>query len=166
MDAFSLALSIGTLNFPSKINVGLSSLVGAFHFIMPSIGTLLGAVFFSKIHLDMHILAGAIFFYIAILMFKDFKKDEDETFKLSLIGALVFALGVSMDSFGIGFALQLKGIECIKSFLTFTLFSAGFTFAGLKLGGILNSIIGEYSVLIGAVIMSILGVLNFCQFLL
>lgn len=132
---------------------------------MPLIGTGLGTIFFSKIHMDMDILESAIFFYIAILMFKDFKKD-DEVFRLSIVGALIFALGVSMDSFGVGFALQLEGWECIKSFLIFTICSAGFTYTGLKLGRVLNSAIGEYSVLLGAIIMSILSILNFCQFLL
>ena len=85
-------------------------------------------------------------------MFKDFKK-EDEVFKLSILGALLFAIGVSLDSLCVGFALQLDWI------------SAGFTYLGLSLGGVLNSLVGEYSVLVGAAIMAILGILNFCQFL-
>ena len=110
-------------------------------------------------YIDVHLLSGIIFFYIAILMFKDIKKDE-ETLKLSLWGALVFALGVSLDSFGVGFATQLSWGECVKCFLIFTTFSAIFTYIGLKLGKLLSALVGEYSVLFGAVIMAILGVMN------
>lgn len=165
MDAFSLALSIGTLGFGKKVNLALAGCVGVFHFIMPALGTFLGGIFLRKIGVDVHILSGAIFLYIATMMFKDFKK-EDEVFKLSLLGALVFAFGVSLDSFGVGFALQLPLIEAAKSFSIFTLCSAGFTYLGLNLGMYLNSLVGDYSILIGAVIMTILGILNFCQFLL
>ena len=62
-------------------------------------------------------------------------------------------------------ALQLDWISGIRSFLIFSIFSAGFTYLGLSLGGVLNSLVGEYSVLVGAAIMAILGILNFCQFL-
>lgn len=164
MDAFSLALSIGTLKFPKKIVFGLASLVGIFHFVMPMIGTFLSTIFVRSIHVDVHMLSGIIFLYIAILMFKDFKK-EDEVFKLSILGALLFAIGVSLDSLCVGFALQLDWISGIRSFLIFSIFSAGFTYLGLSLGGVLNSLVGEYSVLVGAAIMAILGILNFCQFL-
>ncbi len=164
MDAFSMAMSIGTLRLSRKINLMLSVLVGAFHFFMPMLGTACGNIFFRSLHVDMHILSGAIFFYIATMMFKDFKKEE-ETFKLSIVGAVMFALGVSLDSFGVGFALQLTLGECIRSFAIFTCCSATFTYVGLELGRFLSSLVGDYSVLVGAVIMVLLGIFNFCHVL-
>ena len=85
MDAFSLALSIGTLGLTKKEIITLSSIVGAFHFFMPLIGTMVGRIFVSNVHVDANILAGIIFMYIAIQMFKDFKSGEEEIFKLSLL---------------------------------------------------------------------------------
>ena len=164
MDAFSLALSIGTLKFPKRVNLALALLVGAFHFVMPLLGTFLGKIFVQSVAVDVHVLSGVIFLYIALLMFKDFRKD-DEPFKLSLLSSLLFAFGVSLDSFCVGFALQLDIASGMKSFVIFSLFSSGFTYLGLNLGSALNSIVGEYSVLFGASIMTVLGVLNICQFL-
>ncbi len=165
MDAFSVALSIGTLRLPNRANIFLSCLVGTFHFFMPLMGTILGSVFYAKLHMDLHVLSGIIFFYIAIMMIKDFKKEEEQ-FSLSLVSSLLFALGVSMDSFGVGFTIQMSTMECLQSFLIFTCCSGLFTFLGLKLGGVLKSVVGDYSILLGALIMVILGILNFCQLLL
>lgn len=166
MDAFSLALSLGTLAFPLKLRVGLASLTGAFHFFMPLLGTFLGSVFVDALHIDVHLLSFSIFFYIAIVMFKDFKTGEAVNFKLTILGALIFAFGVSLDSFGIGVALQLSGLKMINSFLIFTLMSFSFTLLGLNLGNRLNSLIGEYSVLLGALIMMGLALFNLIQLFL
>ena len=56
MDAFSLALSIGTLGLTKKEIITLSSIVGAFHFFMPLIGTMVGRIFVSNVHVDANIL--------------------------------------------------------------------------------------------------------------
>lgn len=165
MDAFSLALSIGTLGLKRQVRIALSVLVGIFHFIMPLAGKVLGNVFVSKVHVDAHFLASIIFFYIAILMFKDFKNEREEEFRLSIIGALIFAFGVSLDSFGVGFASLLTGLDVCKAFSVFSIMSASFTFLGLRLGNLLNHLVGKYSILFGGSIMCILGILNFCQFL-
>lgn len=164
MDAFSLALTIGTLKLSTTAKIFLSSTVGIFHFFMPLMGHFLGAAFVRSIEVDMHIISGCIFLYIAILMFKDFKEDEEFAFKLSFLGACIFALGVSLDSFGVGFALPMDIAVCIKSFFIFTLCSSLFTYIGLNLGTVLNGLIGKYSVLLGSLIMTILGIINFCQF--
>lgn len=165
MDAFSLALSIGTLGLKRKVQIGLSILVGIYHFCMPVLGQLLGEVFVSKVHIDTHFLAAIIFFYIATLMFKDFKNGVEEDIKLTPFGAIIFAIGVSLDSFGVGFASQLENVKILTAAFLFSIFSATFTFMGLKLGSLLNSIVGSYSTLFGAIIMCALGILNFCQFL-
>lgn len=165
MDAFSLSLSIGTLNLPKKTNIALALLVGSFHFLMPTIGLLLGTLFVSKVHLDVHILSGIIFFYIALLMFKDYALgDFDEVFEVGIKGSFLFALGVSLDSFGIGFSSIIPWQNAALSFLVFTMMSAIFTYIGLTLGKSLNKLIGRRAILIGAIIMTVLGLLNILHF--
>ncbi|UKI27225.1 MAG: hypothetical protein L6V91_00695 [Bacilli bacterium] len=48
MDAFSLALIYGTQGITKKHKVLLSVIVGAYHFIMPLIGTGIGSLITSK----------------------------------------------------------------------------------------------------------------------
>lgn len=165
MDAFSLALSFGTLSLSQKMNFVLSSTVGVFHFFMPILGACLGLVFIKGLHLEAHFLSTIIFLYIAILMFKDFKEDKQEEIKLSFVGILIFVLGVSLDSFGVGFALNLEWYDLVKAAFIFTITSFSFTLIGLSLGKRLNNLVGSYSVLVGSIIMFILAVVNFCQFL-
>lgn len=165
MDAFSLALSLGTLSYPRRTNLILAGVVGVFHFFMPIIGSFLGTFFISKLHVEAHFLSGIIFMYIAILMFKDFKEEKCEHLNLSVVGVLLFALGVSLDSFGVGFAMIMEGLTIIKTPLVFTVVSFAFTFAGLTLGKKLNNLVGIYSVLVGAIVMSLLALVNICQFL-
>lgn len=164
MDAFSLALSFGTISLEAKTSLFLSSVVGIFHFFMPILGSFFGLLFVTHCHVDAHFLSGIIFLYIAVLMFKDYREGDEENFKLSLLGIIIFAFGVSLDSFGVGFALNSFGGSRFVAPAVFSLVSFSFTFAGLTLGRKLNSLIGSYSVLFGASIMTILAILNFIHF--
>lgn len=166
MDAFSLALSFGTLVSNRKTRIIVSSTVGVFHFFMPLLGSFVGTLFMKNLNVQADFLEGIIFLYIALVMFKDFKSDSEETFNIGLIGILLFALGVSLDSFGVGFALNEVILKMIKCSMTFAITSFLFTFTGMNLGNKLNSLVGKYSILIGASIMFILSLINFCQFLL
>ena len=74
----------------------------------------------------------------AIIMFKDFKESKTEDFKMNFICILIFALGVSLDSFGVGFALNLKGVNLLLTPLVFTIASFSFTMLGLNFGKKLN----------------------------
>lgn len=165
MDAFSLALSFGTMINNAKKRFSISGTVGLFHFFMPLIGAFIGRVFVRNLHVQADFLEGVIFFYIAILMFRDFKNGEDEKFDISFIGIILFAFGVSLDSFGVGFTFSMSLFEMIRAVSIFAITSAGFTYLGLKLGDKLNKLVGEYSVLAGAIIMTILALINFCQLL-
>lgn len=166
MDAFSVALSLGTLNISTKCSLLMGACVALFHFFMPIIGAILGNLFITSLHIEGHFLASIIFFYIAILMFKDFKSDEKENININFLGMVIFALGVSLDSFGVGFAMHDLSWKLIISALIFSTSSFLFTFSGLQLGKKLNSLVGRYSILIGGFIMVALAILNLCQFLL
>ncbi len=165
MDAFSLALSFGTLLIDRGKKMYISSTVGLFHFFMPILGSIFGLWFIRALHIDADLLESVIFFYIAIMMFKDYKNDDRENINISFWGVLIFALGVSLDSFGIGFALNLDVVDRIISSIVFACTSMVFTFLGLSLGGKLNDLIGKYSILLGASIMGVLAFINFCQFM-
>lgn len=166
MDAFSLALSFGTLLIDNRKKMYISGTVGLFHFFMPILGSIFGLWFIKALHINADLLESVIFSYIAIMMFKDYKNDDRENINISFWGVLIFALGVSLDSFGIGFALNLGVVDRVISSVVFACTSLIFTFLGLCLGGKLNDLIGKYSILLGASIMGVLAFINFCQFVL
>ena len=163
MDAFSLAISIGTLSMPLKSGLILSTVVGLFHFFMPFIGCVCSLIILGHVHLDMHLLSGIIFLYIGVQMIKEFKEREKVGFSKSLVGFLFFALGVSLDSFGVGMTLQFN-IKLLIYLIIFALFSFSFTLIGLYIGGISHKLLGRYATLIGAFIMIFLAIINFVNF--
>ena len=163
MDAFSLAVSIGTMNLKLKKMLILSLTVGVLHYVMPSLGFLLGNQFLKHFSLSINFVSGIIFLYIAIQMIKEYKSEEVCKFG-SFVEILLFGLGVSIDSFGVGFTFNMSYKVAIYSFFMFSLSSFIFTFLGLFLGKTLKKIIGKYAVLLGFAIMLFLSILNFVKF--
>jgi len=164
MDAFSLAVSFGTLEFSLKKCFLISFIVGVFHFFMPLIGSVVGNSFINLLQINTHFLSGIIFSYIAIQMIKEFKSEDNETFNMNFLGTIMFALGVSLDSFGVGFTFNSSILFLVKTTTIFAICSFLFTFLGLYLGRLINKLIGYYAVLFGAVIMVILALINFVNF--
>lgn len=164
MDAFSLALSIGTLGIKKNKILTISTVVGLFHFFMPLLGHLLGLVFTSIISVNAHFISAIIFFYIAIQMFKESKEDTLYIGNMSPMQTAIFALGVSIDSFGVGFVTKATRSELIIMYLIFAFASMTFTFFGLSLGKILSDKWGSYASYLGIAIMAILSVINFVKF--
>lgn len=160
MDAFSFALSIGTFNIQLKKSIVLTTIIGLFHFFMPMLGFFLGKAFKVLLHIKFNYLTGVIFLFIALEMIKEFKKEE-ENIDLSIIGILVLALSVSIDSFAVGFTLKEN---IYTTCLLFASFSAGFTYIGLQIGKSINKYVGPFSKIIGITIMSFLAVYSFVKY--
>lgn len=164
MDAFSLALSIGTLYIPKKKRLLLSFIVGIFHFFMPLIGMVVGKYFTSLVHVSTDLLSTVIFLYIAYGMYKEYRESDYIDFDISIYGMLIFALGVSLDAFGVGFTLVNNNYLFLIP-LVFAVFSLTFTLLGLSLGKVLNDYIGKYAIIFGISIMLILSIFNFVKFI-
>lgn len=96
-------------------------------------------------------------------MLKDFKEKGKIEFNKNVVGFLFFAIGVSLDSFGVGMTFNLN-FNIVFSLIMFSICSFTFTFFGLFLGGITNKLLGKPAIIIGAVIMFILAVVNFVNF--
>lgn len=159
MDTFSLSLGVGTFNITNKQALKLAIIVGIMHFFMPILGMLLGNQIIKIFEVQCDILLGIILMFIAIQMLIDIIKKEEEKFNLSFIGMLLFALGVSLDSFSVGLGLRaIYDIPVVCSFV-FMSSSAFFTFLGLKLGRKLNDKLGKVSTRFGGLMLFLLGLL-------
>ena len=159
MDAFSLALIYGTQGITKKHKVLLSVIVGAYHFIMPLIGTGIGSLITSKIIINTNILVGIILILIAIEMIISSFKEEDKRFLLTIPGYLLFGLSVSIDRLTTGIGLSVITNKYILSAITFAIISLSFTYLGLNLGDKLNQKYGQISTVIGGSILLLLGIL-------
>ncbi len=125
IDAFSLALSIGSFN--NNINYLKHSIVtGIYHFIMPLTG------FIIKESILNYVIIGEKYIFITIitLIILGIIIDKKEITN-SLNSSLLFGFTVSLDSFMIGLTLSVKSI--ILGIIIFSIISSLLTFIGFRL---------------------------------
>ena len=161
MDTFSLSLCYGTLNLDKKKAIILSAIVGTFHFIMPLIGMTIGNLVINNLIINEKYLILIIFSIIGIDMIYEAFKENDKTLLTSLMGILLFAFSVSIDSFSAGIGLNIMTNNIIETLIIFTITSAIFTFLGIKLGKTLNMKFGKISSILGGLVLIILGIYFF-----
>ena len=157
MDAFSLSLIYGTSGIQRKEKLLLSTVVGAFHFLMPLIGLAIGNIIMNHITFNIKIIEGIILTVIALEMIISSIKNKEEKFLLSIIGFLIFGLSVSIDSLTVGIGLPAITNKYLLSSLIFSISSFSFTLLGLSIGNILNKKYGKISTIIGGIILLLLG---------
>ena len=155
LDAFSLAVSLGSFNKRIKDCKLLIILIALFHFVFPILGSMIG----SFIHIPVTELKIIVFFYLMIEMSLDYFNHKPIVVIDYWFNFLLMAFSVSIDSFSIGISLSLS-TNILFSCIVFSLFASLFTIIGLILGNRLNKGIGDYANLLGIVLIIILLV---CQ---
>ena len=163
MDTFSLSLGIGTCNLPRKKMILFSIIVGIMHFIMPLIGNFIGGKIVSIFTLNSNFLLGVILIYLALTMLFDLLKEEEKKIDLKIANMLLFAFGVSIDSFSTGLGLQAITSNMIAAVMIFSITSFCFTYLGLLIGKYANKILGTYATIFGAILLICIGVLHLCK---
>ena len=155
LDAFSLAVSLGSFNKRIKDCKLLIILISLFHFVFPILGSMIG----SFIHIPVTELKIIVFFYLMIEMSLDYFNHKPIVVIDYWFNFLLMAFSVSIDSFSIGISLSLS-TNILFSCIVFSLFASLFTIIGIILGNRLNKGIGDYANLLGIVLIIILLV---CQ---
>lgn len=153
MDAFSLAILYGTLNFDIKKILLLSTNVGTFHFIMPLLGNTIGQFIMNFIPIKSNEIVGVIFLILSIEMLISLFKNEDAVDLKGFWSIVLFAFTVSIDSFSVGIGLSVIYSNQLLTVFIFSLVSSMFTFGGLLLGRFLSQKLGKISILIGGIVL-------------
>ncbi len=160
MDAFSLAIAYGIIGISKKKAIILSILVGIFHFIMPLIGLILGMIIENVRFINLQIISAIILIYIGInLIISSIKKEEGPS--LNKTNILMFSVSVSLDSLTIGIGLKAITHNYMLASLVFSICSMVFTYIGLMLGDVIGKKVGEYSKIIGGIILILIAILMF-----
>lgn len=153
MDAFSLAILYGTLNFNMKKIMFLSSSVGMFHFFMPLIGNTVGQLIMSFVSIKSNEIVGIIFLFLSIEMLISLFREENAVDLKEFWSIILFAFTVSIDSFSVGIGLSVIYSNRFLAVLVFSVISFLFTFLGLLLGRFLSQKLGKASILIGSIVL-------------
>ena len=157
MDTFSLSLGIGPIINESKYNIFLPIIVGVFHFFMPLFGNYLGVKLIKILSLSSNILLGVILILLSIHLILDYFNEKEVSFRINIINSLVFALGVSIDSFSVGLGISDITNNYLLSSLIFAICSFVFTNFGLIIGNYSHKYMGNYANLLGILLLLILG---------
>ena len=156
VDAFSLSLSLGTTS-PNTIQIiKLSLIIGIFHFIMPTNGSLIGNIISHKIIISSNVISFIIFIYLAIEIYKN-KESQEKYNCLTLSTIILIALTVSIDSFSVGIALGITKEVTIMASIIFMITTSFFTLLGLILGKALKNKYHEKAMMLGMVLLLLIA---------
>ena len=127
---------------------------------MPLIGYCFGCIL-SKINIiSLDLVALLILLYIGIdLIISTFKKEDK--ISTSNLGLIIFGLSVSLDSLTLGIGLNSITNNYILASSTFAITSLIFTYLGLNLGNIIGKKIGDYSKILGGIVLIIIAIILF-----
>lgn len=163
IDAFSVSTCIGMYNLSIKKTLNTSLTVGLFHFIMPILGVLLSNWINKILFINSNLILGIILILLSLQLFIEYLKPTNKEIYLSFTGIILFAFGVSLDSFSIGLGLKAITNNLLLASTTFTICSFSFTFLGLTLGKYINKLFKKYSCLVGTIILFGLGIMFLCK---
>ncbi len=159
MDTFSLSLTLGTISENKLIKI-LPLFVGIFHFFMPLLGNIIGITLINLLNLASNIILGTVLIVLGINLAIHYFKDETAEINLNIIGILIFAISVSIDSFSVGLGINDITNNYYIASIIFALCSAAFTYLGIIIGKYSSKLIGKYAIILGIFLLLILGIFH------
>ncbi|RAP29677.1 hypothetical protein C2W64_03327 [Brevibacillus laterosporus] len=159
MDAFSLGIGLGMVGLRLRKILNISVMIGFFHIAMPLLGIVIGT-YLSDIVGDIAIyIGGAILILLGVHMLWSvfFGENEGSLIKTTGFGLILFAFSVSLDALSVGFSLGLMAVNKWLAVSLFGIIGGLMACAGLMVGKSVGGWLGEYSEIIGGVILLIFG---------
>ena len=158
IDAFSVSTCLGMYDISLKKTLKISLTVGLFHFIMPVLGVIVSYQLHKILLINSNIILGLILLLLALQQFIEYINPTKKEIKINNTGTLLFALGVSLDSFSIGLGMSAITDNLLLASTIFTVCSFSFTFLGLTIGKYINKLLKKNSYLIGTILLTMLAI--------
>jgi len=162
MDAFSLGVGIGLRGIRAADMWRIGGGVTLFHFLMPLAGMAAGMHFRLVLHDLATTAAGVLLLFLgAHMIYNSLRGGNAWTIDhRTFWGMMLFALGVSIDSFSVGLSLGMFWPENIPLAASmFGLAGGVMNVAGLLAGRKLSQLVGDYGEALGGAILLGFGVL-------
>ncbi len=160
IDAFSVALAVGTGGSTFRQTFRLSFHFGLFQFLMPIIGWLLGRNVVSFVERYDHWIAFALLFVIGVKMIYEAlrhipeKVTKDRTRKWSLVA---LSIATSIDALGAGVGMGILNTSLLYPCAIIGVTAAAMTLVGIKLGGVISAVIGNRMEAVGGAVLILLS---------
>lgn len=161
MDAFSLSVGIGMRGVRRFDIARISGLIAIFHVIMPLLGMFTGLyVGYLLGAIARYVSGGLLLLLGGHMVFASFRDDGFRPVDhRHLLGVLLFALSVSVDSFSVGVSLGMFHSSLLITVLAFGLFGGAMSVMGMWIGSRVGRNLGEYGEAIGGAILFGFGLL-------
>jgi putative Mn2+ efflux pump MntP len=155
MDAFSLGIGMGMGGIRLLTIVKVSITIGLFHIVMPLFGIILGIFLTSYVGNIAVYIGGLILMMLGLHMLWNslFGEEKGPLLKTTFWGLLLFSFSVSIDALSVGFSFGLFRVNIMVAVIIFGIMGTGLAAAGLLLGRRVGNWLGEYSEILGALIL-------------
>jgi putative Mn2+ efflux pump MntP len=154
MDAFSVALGMGMLGLRLKQIFHIGVTIGLFHIVMPLFGMVTGKLLSNYFGMIAAYIGGGLLMIIGIQMVAASFKSEDERLIEPIgLGLILFAIGVSLDSFSAGLSFGILGAKTALTVFMIGLVSMVLSWIGLLVGARFHQYIGSYGEMLGGFIL-------------
>ncbi|RYM05529.1 manganese efflux pump [Sporolactobacillus sp. THM7-7] len=160
MDAFSVCMGLGMTRFRIGQAAKTGALIGMFHTLMPLAGILLGQLLSYHFGSIAGMAGGVLLILIGgqmLLSILHQERDPAKTPYRTDASLLLFAIGVSIDSFSVGLSMGIFGARMIATILLFGLFSMILAWAGFFVGRRSQNFFGRYGEALGGAILLAYG---------
>lgn len=116
MDAFSVGLGMGMVKLRRKQIFYIGFIIGLFHVIMPLGGMAAGNMLSGLLGVLAVYIGGSLLFVLGVqMLMASFKQSEERFMSPTGPGLLLFAIGVSLDSFSVGLSLGIYGSDAFRT---------------------------------------------------
>lgn len=155
MDAFSVTLGMGMMGLTRRQIFKIGLTIGAFHILMPLLGIATGQWLSSKFDVIATYIGGGLLLIIGVQMILASFSNHEDNGKMKPIGfgLILFAVGVSLDSFSAGLSFGILGSKVLLTVLCIGLMSMVLSWLGLLIGSRFQKYIGAYGELLGGLVL-------------
>jgi len=161
MDAFSVALGVGSRGATARQTFRLAFHFGLFQFFMPLIGWIIGRGAAGVVSEYDHWVAFAILLAVGLHMVidsfrgeKESPPDRDMTRGWWLVG---LSVATSLDALGVGVSFGVLGRRLVRSALVIGVVAALMTLVGLQSARVLRAWVGRRMETVGGLVLAALA---------
>ncbi|MED4751471.1 manganese efflux pump MntP family protein [Brevibacillus choshinensis] len=158
MDAFSLGIGVGMVGIRLREILKVSITIGLFHIGMPILGILVGA-YLSELVGDIAVfIGGGVLMAIGLhMLWNGFVNGDQKVLRTKGFGLMIFAFSVSLDALTVGFSFGLIEVNRLLAISLFGIMGGAMSYFGLLLGRSVGGWLGDYSELVGGLILFCFG---------
>lgn len=160
MDAFSVCMGMGMAAFQPRQAAITGIWIGLFHALMPLTGMIVGHLLSHRFGEIAGMAGGLLLILIGLQMILTLVRQDYGRKDLALktdAGIVLFALGVSIDSFSVGLSMGLFGTRILAAITMFGLISMLMAWAGFFIGKRTQRYIGRFGEVLGGLILLFFG---------